>query len=184
MIYFSGFAFRNESELFREWLVESDYTVAGFSYGAIRALEYASSSHRRIERLILLSPAYFQEKSERFRRLQIDSFLKDREGYRKRFTARCAAPDVGFDPMPYLGEGSEEDLRYLLEYRWEASKFEELRERGTRIEIFLGGRDMIVDAETACRFFSKVGICYFIKEAGHLLRPIVKPEPEKEENNA
>jgi len=183
VVYFSGFAFRDESGLFDDWLLRSDYTVAGFSYGAIRALEYAHASRRRIERLILLSPAYFQETKERFRRLQLEAYAKDPQNYLQRFALRCVEPCQDLDVAPYLGEGSEEELRHLLEYRWDRAKFDALRKRGTKIEIFLGGKDRIVDTEAARRFFSQVGICYFIKEAGHLLRPLLKSESSKEDAN-
>ena len=35
--YFSGFCFFEESKLFDEYLIKNDFTLNGFSYGAIKA---------------------------------------------------------------------------------------------------------------------------------------------------
>ena len=58
--YFNGFSLQNEEELFSEYLLQSELCVAGFSYGAQKAFEYVYKSKERIDRLILLSPAFFQ----------------------------------------------------------------------------------------------------------------------------
>ncbi len=51
MRYFSGFSLNGEQELFRDFLVDGEFTVAGFSYGAIRAFEYALDAIERVDRL-------------------------------------------------------------------------------------------------------------------------------------
>ena len=38
--YFSGFSLENEEELFSKYIIENDFTISGFSYGAIKAFEY------------------------------------------------------------------------------------------------------------------------------------------------
>ena len=60
MLYFNGFSLQNEEEHFKAYLSDNDLTIAGFSYGAQKAFEYAYHSKERIDRLILLSPAFFQ----------------------------------------------------------------------------------------------------------------------------
>ncbi len=170
MIYFSGFSLEGEAELFSDWLVQSDYAVAGFSYGAIRALEYALASSRRIDRLLLFSPAFFQTKKERFITLQLEAFRQDPESYRRNFLARAAA-GTGIDLEPYLKEGSCEELEELLRYRWEAEKLRTLRERGTVIEVFIGEKDRIIDAQGALEFFIPLATAtYRFRKAGHFLR--------------
>jgi predicted esterase len=77
MIYFSGFCFQNEQILFENFLLKNDFTVAGFSYGAIRAFEYALKNRHRIDTLQLFSPAFFQDKSESFKKLQLLAFQKN-----------------------------------------------------------------------------------------------------------
>ncbi len=37
MIFYSGFSLTNDVHFFDKFLEKSDYTVAGFSYGAIKA---------------------------------------------------------------------------------------------------------------------------------------------------
>ena len=170
MIYFSGFCLEGEAELFSDWLVYSDYAVAGFSYGAIRALEYALASSRRIDRLLLFSPAFFQTKKERFITLQLEAFRRDPESYRRNFLARAAA-GAGIDLEPYLKEGSYEELEELLRYRWEAGKLQALRERGTVIEVFIGEKDRIIDAQGALEFFIPLATAaYRFRKSGHFLR--------------
>lgn len=169
MIYFSGFCLRGESELFADWLVQSDYAVAGFSYGAIRALEYAFSSSRRIDRLLLFSPAFFQSKKERFVTLQLEAFRQDPESYRRNFLARAASP-AHIDLEPYLKEGSYEELEELLRYRWEAEKLRTLQARGTVIEVFIGEKDRIIYTKGALEFFIPLATAtYRFREAGHIL---------------
>ncbi len=170
MRFFSGFSLWGEAELFADWLVQSDYAVAGFSYGAIRALEHALSSPRRIDRLLLFSPAFFQTKKERFVTLQLEAFRRDPEGYRRNFLTR-AVSGARIDLEPYLKEGTFEELEELLRYRWEAEKLRALWERGTVIEVFIGEKDRIIDAAGALEFFTPLATAtYRFREAGHFLR--------------
>nr|WP_275856258.1 hypothetical protein [Sulfurimonas sp. MAG313] len=65
MKFYSGFSLSNDEILFKDYLKYSDYTVAGFSYGAIKAFEMALTSKTRIDTLQLFSPAFFQEKKRK-----------------------------------------------------------------------------------------------------------------------
>jgi len=168
--YFSGFCLRGESELFSDWLVESDYAVAGFSYGAIKALEYALASSQRIDRLLLFSPAFFQTRKERFFRMQLDAFRRDPEGYRQTFYGNVAYP-VAIDLSPYEAEGSLEELEELLGYRWEEEKIRKVMGRGTVVEVFIGEKDRIIDAKGALEFFTPLATAtYRFRKSGHILR--------------
>jgi pimeloyl-ACP methyl ester carboxylesterase len=170
VIYFSGFSLRGEEHLFADWLVESDYTAAGFSYGAIRALEYALEHPGRIDRLLLFSPAFFQTRSERFVALQLQAFRRDPESYLDRFLQQVASP-AQIDLHPYLSPGSEKELEALLRYRWEVGKLRQIAERGTVIEVFIGEEDRIIDAAGALEFFTPLATAtYRFRKAGHLLR--------------
>jgi len=62
VIYFNGFSLAKEENLFEDFLLGSEFCVAGFSYGAQKAFEYVYKSSERVDRLILLSPAFFQTK--------------------------------------------------------------------------------------------------------------------------
>ncbi|WP_238593468.1 hypothetical protein [Sulfurospirillum diekertiae] len=79
MKFFSGFCLANEQELFSSYLNQSDFTVAGFSYGAIKAFEYTLTCKERIDTLQLFSPAFFEDKDAKFKKLQTLSFSKNSE---------------------------------------------------------------------------------------------------------
>lgn len=172
MTFFSGFSLRNEVGLFGEYLKEwydNPYVVAGFSYGAIKAAEYAAAAPGRTDRLILLSPAWFLGRGESFIRAQLLYYRKDPEDYTEKFLQNAAWPSA-VDLRPYAISASAAELESLLRYPWPSELFEKLDERGTRIEIYLGGRDRIVDAAAAHDFFKRYGTCYLFKPFGHLLR--------------
>ena len=46
MIFKSGFSLKNEQTLFDEYINSSDYSVCGFSYGAIKAFKYVKAIPR------------------------------------------------------------------------------------------------------------------------------------------
>ncbi|MBN2824160.1 MAG: alpha/beta hydrolase, partial [Campylobacterales bacterium] len=64
---------------------------------------------------------------------------------------------------------SKEDLEILLRHKWDKMQLKELVKQGVQIEVFLGGKDRIINAYKANEFFSEVGITYLIKDAGHSL---------------
>lgn len=168
MKYFNGFSLRGEERLFSTYLDESDFTVAGFSYGAQLAFEFAYHSDQRIEKLILLSPAFFQTEKKSFVRAQLRYFEQDKKSYIQQFMTNVTYPGK-LDLSPYLERGSSEALEALLSYCWDSEKIGELLERGTQIEVYLGGRDKIIKSEEAFIFFSALTTTYLIKDAGHLL---------------
>ena len=168
MKYFHGFSLQREDKLFDAYLSRNLYSVAGFSYGAQQALEYVYHSTKRIDRLILFSPAFFQTQKSSFVRTQLRYFDTDKEAYVKQFLKNVAYPS-DIDLTAYLHEGSKEELHALLGYVWEAKKIETILSRGTTIEVFMGAKDKIVDTEEARKFFTQT-TNYIVKNAGHLLR--------------
>ena len=167
--YFNGFSLQNEEELFSEYLIQSELCVAGFSYGAQRAFEYVYESKERIDRLILLSPAFFQTQKPSFIRTQLRYFENGQQSYVEQFLKNVAYPsDV--DLLDYLQIGTAQKLEALLTYEWDTEKIKMVLDRGTTIEVFLGSKDKIIDAEAAFEFFSELMTTYFIKDAGHLLK--------------
>ncbi|WP_456383687.1 pimelyl-ACP methyl ester esterase BioV [Hydrogenimonas sp.] len=172
MIYFSGFSLQNDAEIFSDYLgdfLHNPYVVAGFSCGAIDALEFASSTDRRVDRLILLSPAYFAETDRRFVRAQLFHYRKDPETYLEKFFENASFPSA-FDLRPYYRKDNIDRLKMLLTYPWREEKFSLLEKRGVTIETYLGGEDRIVDTAAAHRFFRRHSTSYFFKPFGHLLR--------------
>jgi len=167
--YFNGFSLEGEEQFFKPWLIESDYAVAGFSYGAQLALEYALQSSRRIDRLLLFSPAFFQNRKASFMRAQLRYFDAGREAYVAQFLKNVVFPS-NIDLKLHLDTGSKAELEVLLSYRWDAEKLKILQTRGTVVEVFLGAKDKIIDAKAARDFFVPLTTTYWFKEAGHLLQ--------------
>lgn len=169
MKYFNGFSLHDEKELFTPYLLNSDYCVAGFSYGAQQAFEYVYQSKVRIDRLILLSPAFFQTEKTSFIRTQLRYFDAGKEAYVKQFLANAAYPS-NVDLSEYLDVGTKEELESLLSYTWDQKKIQEVLDRGTTIEVFLGSEDKIIDPQKAFDFFRSLTTTYFIKHVGHILQ--------------
>lgn len=171
MHYFEGFGFYGTTSLFTPWVKEGECSVAGFSYGAQSALEYVMQAKRRIQYLQLISPAFFNDKEDAFMQAQLKAFEKNQAAYMKRFYANAAYPANVAAFSPYIDKSVDvASLKALLSYRWEPQKLEALKQKGVVVEVFIGGKDKIVDAGAACDFFAQSALCYYFKEAGHLLR--------------
>ncbi len=168
-IYFNGFSLQNEEELFSEYLVQRDLCVAGFSYGAQKAFEYVYESKERIDRLILLSPAFFQTQKPSFLRTQLRYFEAGQDAYVKEFLVNVTYPS-NLNLSTYLKVGTKEELEALLTYIWDGKKIQEVLDRGTTIEVFLGRDDKIINTQAASDFFAPLATTYFMKGVGHVLR--------------
>ncbi|BDY11951.1 pimelyl-ACP methyl ester esterase BioV [Hydrogenimonas cancrithermarum] len=172
MIFFSGFSLRNEQELFVEYLDryhDNPYVIAGFSYGAIKALEYTLQTGRRIDKLILLSPAWFKNKSRAFVKTQLIHYKKEPDRYVETFLKNASDPSpLGLEP--YKGPSKIEELEELLTYPWPEEKLQIVVDKKIDIETYLGGRDRIIDAAAAHDFFKNFSTSYLFKPFGHLLR--------------
>ncbi len=168
MRYFSGFSLRDESHFFKDFLKESDYTVAGFSYGAIKAVEYAAGTSERIDTLQLFSPAFFQAKPEKFKRLQMMGYKKNPDSYLSSFIGSCFAPyDV---QKVYQVQTISQELEALLYYVWDLEMLQSLIDRGIRIEVYLGSEDHVIDANAAKELFLPYATTYLINHANHFLQ--------------
>lgn len=169
MTFYSGFSLSNDKQLFQPYLNDSDYCVAGFSYGAIRALQYALHSKTRIDTLQLFSPAFFQSKTDKFKRMQNMYFAKDKQAYLKSFFDSCFLP-ARTDPSVKLQEGSAEELDELLNYTWKADELKSVQARGIEIEVYLGSEDKIIESHKAKDFFLPYATVFMINNAGHTLQ--------------
>ena len=171
MKFFSGFSLTNEEHLFEQFIDSSEYNVCGFSYGAIKALNYVVEElnrGNRIDRLQLLSPAFFQNKDAKFKKLQLLSYRKNKELYLNQFLKSC------FDPyekkIVQNVDTQVEELEELLYYKWDEEKLSYLSSRGVVIEVYLGSEDMIVDALSAKEYFLECSTVTYIKKANHFLQ--------------
>ena len=168
MRFFSGFLLRDEQAYFRPWLKENDLTVAGFSYGAIRAFEYVRNSPRRVDTLQLFSPAFFLGRDRGFKRMQLRGFKRDSSAYRQRFLASCFSP-YPVQEVPAAAD-TEADLEKLLDYAWPAAELDALCARGTALEVYVGEKDAVIDAAAAAAYFKPWATTFFLRDANHFLQ--------------
>ncbi|EDM24208.1 hypothetical protein FE773_06560 [Caminibacter mediatlanticus TB-2] len=164
MKYFSGFCLRNEKILFKEYLEDNEFIVAGFSKGAQEAVDYVINSNHRIDKLQLLSPAFF-DYNEKLIEINLKAFKKDKVSYINNFLKKAGIESIDVkDLIKYDCE--IDDLMSLFTFDWE--KIKEIK--NVRIEIFLGEYDKIIALKKAYDFFKNYGEIYFIKKANHFLR--------------
>ena len=168
MRFFSGFSFKNEEYLFEKHLNLSKFTVAGFSYGSILAFEYVLNSEKRVDTLQLFSPAFFQESSEKFIRMQLFHFKKDREKYVNNFTENSFFPKSPPLNLERKDDGYS-DLEKLLKFKWNKFDIQKVLEKGVKLEIFIGEKDEIIDSRKCFEFFKSFGEICLIKDVGHSL---------------
>ena len=169
MRFYSGFSLSNDKQLFEPYLKETEFCVAGFSYGAIKAFNDTLDSKVRVDTLQLFSPAFFQDKNEKFKRMQMMYISKDKKAYLDNFLHSCFAP-ADIDSRVLLEEGSDKELHELLHYEWKADKLKALCDRGVEIEVYLGSKDKIIDAEKVKEFFLPYATTYMINHVGHTLQ--------------
>jgi len=160
MKYFSGFCLKNEKELFKEYLEDGEFVVAGFSYGAQKALDYVLTAKNRVDKLQLLSPAFF-DYPKKIVDLNIKSFKKDKDRYIKSFLKKA-----GLYEKEYISKCNEKELISLFTFDWK--KIKEVK--NIKIEVFLGEFDKIINLKKAREFFVFYGDVYLIKKANHFLR--------------
>jgi len=171
MRFFSGFSLKNEAYLFDKYIRKSDYTVCGFSYGAIKAYEYVSEQLRlgkRVDSLQLFSPAFFQSRDEKFKRLQLSAYQRNEDAYMEQFVSSCFFPYE--KKILEHKETSREELKELLYYEWSLSGLRKIEDRGVKIEVYLGGEDKIIDVHGGRELFLQVATVSYIKSANHFLQ--------------
>ena len=170
MKFYSGFSLIDDERFFSKYLKKSDYTVAGFSYGAIEAfLEVKTrlKHSQRVDTLQLFSPAFFQTQSSKYKKLQMIFYGKNPELYIQNFLENSFSP-LKVQKIEQIPT-TKEQLHELLYFEWSVAELLELKEQGVIIEIYLGGLDKIVDAQAAKDFFLDVGDVTFIKNGNHFL---------------
>ena len=176
MRYFSGFCFFDEEEIFSDFIDEGVYNVVGFSYGAQRALEFVRDeikNGKRVAKLQLLSPAFFNNKSSSFKRTQIVGFNKNSRIYIDKFLESCGVDYTNIDSYRrYIKDGDIDELKSLLGYTWDEGVLKKIADKGVEIEVFLGDMDEIIDAWEVMEFFKNSSIVYLLKKRNHLLREV------------
>lgn len=169
MKFYSGFSLSNDKQLFSDFLKVSEYTIAGFSYGAIKAFQEVQATKSRVDTLQLFSPAFFQDKTDKFKRMQNMYFSKDKEAYYRNFHKSIFSP-ADIDKSVQAQVGTAEELEELLNFVWKADELKALQDRGIKIEVYLGSEDKIINAHSAKEFFLAYADTYMISHAGHTLK--------------
>ena len=161
MKYFNGFCLCKEKKLFKEFIEEKEFIVAGFSYGAQKALCYTLNSKKRVDKLQLFSPAFF-DYNEKIINLNLKAFRKDKNFYIKNFLKKGG---IDINNLK-LASCDEVDLYKLFTFDWEKIK----KIKNIKIEVFLGEYDEIIALKKAYEFFRNYADIYLIKKANHFLR--------------
>ena len=166
MKFFSGFCLKNERELFKEFLEEGEFNVAGFSYGAQKAVDFVLNSNRRVNKLQLISPAFF-DYNEKLIQLNLRGFKKEKNYYVKKFLEKSGIETIeNFSNFISLEEGCNDlDLEKMFRFDWE-----KIKKIDCKIEVFIGEKDKIISVEKAIKFFQDFAEIYLIKKGNHFLR--------------
>lgn len=168
--YFSGFALKNEQELFHQYTSSSEYEVVGFSYGAIQACEYTYNTQTRIDKLILLSPAFFQTKPNKYKKIQLQAYEQNNQNYIQTFLNNITKP-YSYDMTKYINQNhTKEQLSELLFYIWDEKMLQSIIDKNIKIEVYLAQNDKIIDHKSAYEFFPKFATVYYIKDTNHILQ--------------
>lgn len=171
MQFYSGFSLKNEHHFFDAYINHSDYTVCGFSYGAIKAFRHVKEQlelQKRVDTLQLFSPAFFETKEEKFKKIQLLGYRKSRDSYLNEFIKSCFLP---YEEKKIEKNNSDtvEELEELLYFHWDRNELKNIAQKGVKIEVYLGGKDAIIDVAGAREFFLEVATVTYIKEANHFL---------------
>ncbi|ANV97400.1 hypothetical protein BBW65_00560 [Helicobacter enhydrae] len=169
--FFSGFCFQNEGVLFEHLAnLQMPYSFSGFSYGSIlafRATLQSLKNHQRVQKLNLFSPAFFQNQSPAFLRMQILGYKQNPQNYIKKFLDLCH-----FNHQNFLKIGTLEELQDLLYFQWNPKDLEWLVAQGVEIEVFLGAKDQVICAESVRRFFTPFAQIRIYANHSHCLQDI------------
>lgn len=171
MRFCSGFSLKNEQHFFDAYINPSHYSVCGFSYGAIKAFRYVKEQlelKKRVDMLQLFSPAFFQTKDDKFKKVQLLAYRKSKDLYLSEFTKSCFFPY--FEKSVEQEENSVEELEELLYFCWDMDELKNLAKKGVKIEVYLGEKDAIIDVDGAREFFLEVATVTYIKNANHFLQ--------------
>jgi hypothetical protein len=171
MKFYSGFSLKDELNLFHSYIKDTQYTISGFSYGAIKAFEETKrvlNSGDRVDTLELFSPAFFQTKDEKFIKLQKRVYLKNKEQYLDKFLDSCFFPHAKMELQRC--ETTISELEELLDYTWDIDDLNSIIRAGVSIEVYLGEKDQIIDVDGAYKFFKEFSTVTYIKDANHFLQ--------------
>ena len=163
MKFFNGFCLNLDKSFFSEYIEDKEFVVVGFSYGAQKAVDYVLNTPHRVDKLQLLSPAFF-DYNQKLIELNLSAFKKNKLNYINNFLKKAGADEIILNYLDY--SCNENDLYKLFTFNWE--KISKIK--GIKIEVFLGEFDKILALKKAYGFFKNYADVYLIKKANHFLR--------------
>jgi dienelactone hydrolase len=166
-VFFSGFALCGEESLFKDYYDDGD-SVCGFSYGAQKAFLYAKNNSF-VKRLILLSPAFYAQKTEEFKEAQMAAYTQNPALYRLKLLKKSGLNPDEIDS--FKSDSTIEELRELLYFEWSEEDVKSMLERGVQIDVYIGGEDGVVEPEPSFGFFGRSGAkTVWLENKNHILR--------------
>lgn len=166
-MFYSGFCLSGEEGLFDSYLPAFGDFVAGFSYGSIKAVKHALENES-VKNLLLLSPAYYSHKTDDFRDTQIAAFEADPELYKLKLLKKSGLKEE--EGQRYGKDGTIAELKELLYFDWDCAGLDALRQRGVRVEVFIGSADRVVESIPSQDFFAEYAKVYLLEGKNHILR--------------
>ena len=99
--------------------------------------------------------------------MQLIYFKKDIQSYCDNFLKNCGfAEDIA---KKYFTTGKMDELEELLYYNWDEKELQKIIQNGTKIEVYLGEKDKIINSNKALEFFKNFAEVYYIKDKNHIL---------------
>ena len=98
MKFYSGFSLQNEEYLFSEFIKKSEYTICGFSYGAIKALK-ATEAKAKYSAAKEIDPSQTYPDD---RLLVISQLLAEKQSEEENYQMTITLADNLFDQKKYL----------------------------------------------------------------------------------
>lgn len=175
----NGFFFQKELIFLKNFVHKGIYDISGFGFGAQKAYDEAFlriSRGRRVNKLILLSPAFFgngkMNQSDKI--LQIKAFEENKKIYTFNLLKLMGEENNLMEKNPtskdFVLKIKSSDLYSMFDYIWDKKKIETLSYRGVSTEIYLGGKDKTINALKISEFFAPHATIYLIKKANHFLK--------------
>ena len=140
-----------------------------FIFGCVCKIRMDNLKDKIIDyKTYLFNIIFFQNYDDKFKRTQLMYFKKDAKAYCQSFLENVIFLKE-IDISKYFKLGTIKELEELLYYEWSEEKLQKLLDKGTKIEVYLGGVDKIIEASKVKEFFKNFATVYYIKEKGHLL---------------
>ena len=73
------------------------------------------------------------------------------------------------DTVKYQKNSTLQELKELLNHRWDEKEIQTIKDKNIEIEVYLGELDSIINPNSVLDFFKPFATVYYIKNVGHML---------------